>query len=109
MVGVQNYLTELDEKETENIKNNFVDEKDINVRTIKERINVNVLISDENFRDKITPMLVDIRIKDLPDDKTPQKGDIIFFNDINRFYTVESYTKKDKLFNLNIHPYQIKS
>ena len=105
------YLTELDEKDAEKIKNS-VDEKDITVRTIKDRININVLISDENdknFREKNIPMLVDIRIKDLPDNKTPQKGDIIFFNDINKFYTVESYTKKDKFFSLNIHPYQIKT
>ena len=96
------YLTEL-----ENIKD-CIDEEDLNVRTIKDRINVNVLISDD-FDFKNIPMLVDIRIKDFPDDKKPQKGDIIFFNDINKFYTVESYTKKDRFFRLNIHPYQIKT
>ena len=108
------YLTELDKKEVENIKNtvenSIIDEKNINVRTIKNKINVNILIYDENFKDEYIPIWIDIKIKNLPYNKTPQKGDIIFFNDINRFYTVvESYTKNDKFFCLNIHPYQIKT
>lgn len=99
---VDYYLTE----KTDEIK---VEKSNYDCYTIVDKIKLKVLIPDGYDNSDKNISVVEIPVNDFVTNKEPQLTDLVFFNEMKRFYSVKSSINVGKVFRVELEQYCAKS